>query len=157
MRTYQKPPIGRRYGVGVGTDQLLKACKGTCEMVVCSPSEALFVESRFSKGSIADFYDKLDKDEAGRTFSIDDAAHGGLSRIENGMSGKGESIVAVASAACQRKYELLRQKGSESRSDLCCVWRYKLGEALRHIGVQRVLGVLQTQRAKEIDLPIVIY
>ncbi|XP_035917229.1 photoreceptor-specific nuclear receptor-like isoform X1 [Anopheles stephensi] len=47
-------------------------------------------KSGFSKGSIADFYDKLDKDEGGRTFGIEDAAHGGLSRIENGMSGKGE-------------------------------------------------------------------
>ncbi|XP_050072532.1 protein dissatisfaction-like [Anopheles maculipalpis] len=47
-------------------------------------------KSGFSKGSIADFYDKLDKDEGGRTFGIEDAPHGGLSRIENGMSGKGE-------------------------------------------------------------------
>ncbi|XP_035907266.1 uncharacterized protein LOC118509990 [Anopheles stephensi] len=47
-------------------------------------------KSGFSKCSIADFYDKLDKDEGGRTFGIEDAAHGGLSRIENGMSGKGE-------------------------------------------------------------------
>uniref|UniRef100_A0A182X7A6 Nuclear receptor domain-containing protein n=1 Tax=Anopheles quadriannulatus TaxID=34691 RepID=A0A182X7A6_ANOQN len=44
----------------------------------------------FSKGSIADFYDKLEKDDGGRGFGIEDGTHGGLSRIENGMSGKGE-------------------------------------------------------------------
>lgn len=43
----------------------------------------------FSKGSIAEFYDKLEKDDGGRGFGIEDGTHGGLSRIENGMSGKG--------------------------------------------------------------------
>ncbi|XP_052895507.1 nuclear hormone receptor FTZ-F1-like [Anopheles moucheti] len=47
-------------------------------------------KSGFSKGSIAEFYDKLEKDDGGRTFGIDDATHGGLARMENGMSGKGE-------------------------------------------------------------------
>ncbi|XP_058122057.1 photoreceptor-specific nuclear receptor-like [Anopheles ziemanni] len=44
----------------------------------------------FSKGSIADFYDKLEKEDGGRSFNIEDAGHGGLSRVENGMSGKGD-------------------------------------------------------------------
>ncbi|XP_053693506.1 photoreceptor-specific nuclear receptor-like isoform X1 [Sabethes cyaneus] len=48
----------------------------------------------FNKASIADFYDKLEKDEngiqAGRGFSIDDATHGALARSENGLPGKSE-------------------------------------------------------------------
>lgn len=54
----------------------------------------------FGKGSIADFYEKLEKEDAARsTFSIDDstttttsAGHGGSLRggvLENGLSGKG--------------------------------------------------------------------
>uniref|UniRef100_A0A182PVT0 Photoreceptor-specific nuclear receptor n=1 Tax=Anopheles epiroticus TaxID=199890 RepID=A0A182PVT0_9DIPT len=46
--------------------------------------------SGFGKGSIADFYDKLEKEEGGRGFGIEDGSHGGLSRLENGMAGKGE-------------------------------------------------------------------
>ncbi|XP_053675043.1 photoreceptor-specific nuclear receptor-like [Anopheles nili] len=44
----------------------------------------------FAKGSIADFYDKLEKDESGRAFGIEEATHGGLTRIENGMTGKAD-------------------------------------------------------------------
>lgn len=47
----------------------------------------------FNKTSIADFYDKLEKDEnglqSGRGFGIpDDANHSALARAENGLSGK---------------------------------------------------------------------
>ncbi|XP_058816885.1 photoreceptor-specific nuclear receptor-like [Topomyia yanbarensis] len=48
----------------------------------------------FNKSSIADFYDKLEKEEnglqSGRGFGIDDSGHGGLVRTENGLSGKSE-------------------------------------------------------------------
>ncbi|XP_055639107.1 photoreceptor-specific nuclear receptor isoform X2 [Toxorhynchites rutilus septentrionalis] len=44
----------------------------------------------FNKTSIAEFYDKLEKDEgglqSGRGFGIDDSGHGALSRIENGKA-----------------------------------------------------------------------
>ncbi|XP_035778463.1 photoreceptor-specific nuclear receptor-like isoform X1 [Anopheles albimanus] len=57
-------------------------------------------KNAFGKGSIADFYEKLEKEDAARsTFSIDDstttttsAGHGGSLRggvLENGLSGKG--------------------------------------------------------------------
>ncbi|EDS45681.1 conserved hypothetical protein [Culex quinquefasciatus] len=42
--------------------------------------------SSFNKTSIADFYDKLEKEENGRSFSLDDANSGALVRHENGKS-----------------------------------------------------------------------
>lgn len=44
--------------------------------------------SGFNKTSIADFYDKLEKEENGRSFSLDDANSGALVRHENGKSGQ---------------------------------------------------------------------
>ncbi|XP_055597844.1 photoreceptor-specific nuclear receptor-like isoform X2 [Uranotaenia lowii] len=47
----------------------------------------------FTKSSLADFYDKLEKEESGRNFpSIEDGSHGGgpLTRGENGLSGKSD-------------------------------------------------------------------
>ncbi|KAL1395490.1 hypothetical protein pipiens_011208, partial [Culex pipiens pipiens] len=43
-------------------------------------------KSGFNKTSIADFYDKLEKEENGRSFSLDDANSGALVRHENGKS-----------------------------------------------------------------------
>lgn len=54
----------------------------------------------FNKTSIADFYDKLEKDEnglqSGRGFGIpDDTNHSALARAENGLSGKTGDFVTI--------------------------------------------------------------